>query len=121
MVRAKQRNSDLQKEFILPDYKTVKKGFVKDDSDEKQLADIQANNLQSVKMVSDRFTVPEVLFNPSDISESHFIPSDPLKPYVLRIYELLDSTLLQLHKTSHYENVITLKDLENTELNSLGS
>lgn len=61
-------NSDLviaragghKKEFVLPDYKTIKQGYI------RELADF-TDNLQVVKMTNERFMIPEVLFAPSDI------------------------------------------------------
>ena len=57
----KTRNNPITKEFVLPDYKVIKKGYVKEDGTELD------SNAQIVKMSNDRFTVPEVLFNPLDI------------------------------------------------------
>ena len=59
------------KEFVLPDYKTIKRGYVRDPEphmptalmSEKELKE----QLQFFKIASERFTVPEVLFSPSDI------------------------------------------------------
>ena len=49
------------REYVLPDYKTVKRGFLRG-------ADhVLEEDQQVVKMTNDRFAVPEVLFNPSDI------------------------------------------------------
>jgi actin-related protein 6 len=47
------------KEFVLPDFKTIKRGFIRNHE--------PIENLQIVKMTNERFTVPEVLFSPSDI------------------------------------------------------
>jgi actin-related protein 6 len=59
------------KEFVLPDYKSIPKGYVRDPEPqlpealmtEKELRE----QLQFVRVGSERFTVPEVLFSPSDI------------------------------------------------------
>ena len=56
-------------EYVLPDYKTVKKGFVRGSEQaplDQNNAEIDEDN-QVVKMTNDRFSVPEVLFNPNDI------------------------------------------------------
>ena len=45
----------------MPEYKTVKKGFVK--TPESVLEEDQ----QVIRLTSERFTVPEVIFSPSDI------------------------------------------------------
>ena len=50
-------------EYVLPDFKSVKKGFVKTLDNAGSLdADHQV-----VKMTNDRFSVPEILFSPGDI------------------------------------------------------
>lgn len=49
------------KEFVLPDYKTIKRGYVRDPLPEG------GQQEQVVKIRNERFTVPEVLFNPGDI------------------------------------------------------
>lgn len=56
---------------MLPDYKTILKGYVRDP--EPQLPEALMSDkelrerLQFVRVASERFTVPEVLFSPSDI------------------------------------------------------
>jgi actin-related protein 6 len=50
-------------EFVLPDYKEVLRGYVRDPNDAGQ-SDQEA---QSLFLDSERFSVPELLFNPSDI------------------------------------------------------
>lgn len=45
---------------MLPDYKQIKRGFVRK-------ADTEIENAQILKISNERFTVPEVLFSPSDI------------------------------------------------------
>ena len=70
-----QKINPLTKEYVLPDYKGVKKGYVRDpiqqqypqeapkhDDDEPE-----AKRSQAVKVGNERFQVPEVLFRPSDI------------------------------------------------------
>lgn len=54
------RVQSIAQEFVLPDYKLIKKGFVRRD-------DTDIENAQIVKVRNERFTVPEVLFSPSDI------------------------------------------------------
>ena len=56
---------------MLPDYKTILKGYVREP--EPQLPEALMSDkelrerLQFVRVASERFTVPEVLFSPSDI------------------------------------------------------
>ena len=58
------RLGGLQKEFVLPDYKTLKKGFIAQTPEDALIEGVQH---QSIKIKTERFTVPEVLFTPSDI------------------------------------------------------
>lgn len=59
------------KEFVLPDYKTISKGFVRDPEPQLPEALMSEKELreqvQFVRVGSERFAVPEVLFSPSDI------------------------------------------------------
>ena len=61
----------LMKEFVLPDYKNIKHGFIRDPTpsiNPMLLTDKELREQpQIVKMACERFNVPEVLFNPSDI------------------------------------------------------
>ena len=57
----KDKGKYILKEFVLPDYKVIKRGYVRGEDEELD------DQVQVVKMLNDRFTVPEVLFNPSDI------------------------------------------------------
>lgn len=50
----------LTQEYVLPDFKTVQKGYIAQD---KQ----QAAEQQTITLKTERFCVPEVLFTPSDI------------------------------------------------------
>jgi actin-related protein 6 len=51
----------LRKQFVLPDFQTITKGFVKaDDAEEVQ-------GEQVLQMETERFAVPDVLFRPSDV------------------------------------------------------
>ena len=69
------RANTLLKEYVLPDYKTIKKGFVREESPpgevivntgKNQAAEVDEEQ-QVVRMTNDRFAVPEILFSPSDI------------------------------------------------------
>jgi actin-related protein 6 len=54
--------SKLKKYFVLPDFHTVMKGFVKPDDEA-----MRPNDEQLLTMETERFSIPEVLFHPSDI------------------------------------------------------
>ena len=54
------------KEFVLPDYQSMKKGYIQDINPEEKKESDQASN-QTLKLTHAMFTVPEVLFSPGDI------------------------------------------------------
>lgn len=51
---------NLKRYFVLPDYGSIMRGFVKEDDKEDSAQQI-------LTMETERFSVPEVLFNPSDV------------------------------------------------------
>lgn len=56
-------NTRLKKYFVLPDFQKVNRGFVKPDDEPLRPQDGE----QVLTMESERFSVPELLFSPSDI------------------------------------------------------
>ena len=52
----------IRKDYILPDFTNVKKGYVRNEEGTKGGSDEQV-----VRLFNERFTVPEILFHPSDI------------------------------------------------------
>ncbi len=80
-----QKVNPIIKEYVLPDYKGVKKGFSRDPINFMTFAEMQMAKKaaeeqalmsgkkpqepheQAVRIANERFTVPEVLFRPSDI------------------------------------------------------
>ena len=55
------RGAKLRKNFALPDFSEIMKGYVKEDDDEVQAGE------QILGLDTERFSVPEVLFHPSDV------------------------------------------------------
>ena len=62
MVNVGGSGNAIRRDYILPDFTNVKKGYVREIGAPKGGPDEQ-----SIKLVNERFTVPEILFNPSDI------------------------------------------------------
>ncbi|XP_788458.3 actin-related protein 6 [Strongylocentrotus purpuratus] len=62
IAKLKGKENTVCREYVLPDFHTVKRGFVKEDGSK------QKPNEQIVRMNNERFAVPEILFHPSDIS-----------------------------------------------------
>jgi len=58
----KNKDTEILKEYVLPDYNTTKKGYPRDFDPMRQSTE------QIITMGNSRFTVPEVLFNPSNIN-----------------------------------------------------
>jgi len=56
--------NNIIREYVLPDYSSIRKGFVRplEDTGTKP-----SNNEQLLRMNSERFTIPELLFHPSDV------------------------------------------------------
>lgn len=69
---ADQLTNPFLQEFVLPDYKTIKKGYVRAPEPQMPTALMTEKELreqlQFIRLAGERFTVPEVLFNPSDIA-----------------------------------------------------
>lgn len=61
MERAKKHVSEnpIVKDYVLPDYTTLKRGFLKDPDGSSEHQTLRLNN--------ERFAVPEILFHPSDV------------------------------------------------------
>lgn len=60
---ARQRRSDntIIREYILPDFTTIKKGRICEEGS------VPASDEQVLRLNNERFSIPEILFNPSDI------------------------------------------------------
>ena len=64
MKKAKRKIADnsIIKEYVLPDFTTIKRGRVRNPEPENKNDDYQI-----LRMNNERFTIPEILFHPSDI------------------------------------------------------
>lgn len=61
IARMKLPDNKIIREYVLPDFTTLKRGFLREinkDSEEDQ---------QALVMNNERFSIPEVLFHPSDV------------------------------------------------------
>ncbi|KAM7350509.1 actin-related protein 6 [Cochliomyia hominivorax] len=60
------KRSEIVVDYVLPDFTTVKRGYIrKKDTSQNPLID--DSDQQSVRLCNERFTVPELLFNPLDV------------------------------------------------------
>lgn len=64
IARLKGKENTICRDYVLPDYTTIHRGFMKplEETDQKP-----KNNEQIIKVNNERFAVPEVLFHPSNI------------------------------------------------------
>ena len=72
------RLSEVAKEYVLPDYQTIMAGYVKEETPEEAAARLAGKPKQliqaeeddgptTLRLNNERFTVPELLYHPSDI------------------------------------------------------
>ncbi|XP_002734802.1 actin-related protein 6-like [Saccoglossus kowalevskii] len=62
ITQLKGKDNTIVKDYVLPDFSQIKRGYVKEESSGKA-----KQNEQIVRMNNERFSVPEILFHPSDI------------------------------------------------------
>ncbi|KAH8360699.1 hypothetical protein KR200_011270, partial [Drosophila serrata] len=61
--QSEEKRREVTLDYVLPDFTTVKRGYIRVPGQPREDEDQQ----QSVPLCNERFTVPELLFNPSDI------------------------------------------------------
>ncbi|KAM9072628.1 actin-related protein 6 isoform 3-T3 [Megaptera novaeangliae] len=64
--RLKGEENTVMVDYVLPDFSTIKKGFCKP-REEMVLSGKYKSGEQILRLANERFAVPEILFNPSDI------------------------------------------------------
>lgn len=65
------KHNKIVRDYILPDFTNFKRGFVrKPDWKAKTRIDPNSTDPQFVRLANERFQVPEILFNPSDVGIS---------------------------------------------------
>lgn len=66
MANAKQRfpENKIVREYVLPDFTAIKRGFLREPSAGAEKRD---SDLQALRLANERFTIPELLFHPSDV------------------------------------------------------
>ena len=55
----------MSRDYVLPDFTSLRRGYMK--SPEESTGRPAVEGEQIIRMNNERFTVPEILFNPSDI------------------------------------------------------
>ncbi|KAJ8032214.1 Actin-related protein 6 [Holothuria leucospilota] len=67
ITKLKGAENTIVRDYVLPDFQQIRRGYVKDESSASS-ANEQCVSLQIIRMNNERFSVPELLFNPSDVS-----------------------------------------------------
>ncbi|EDO31145.1 predicted protein [Nematostella vectensis] len=65
IARQRGKENTIVREYVLPDYTHIKRGYVKTEQDTGETK--KNDTEQTLRMNNERFTVPEILFHPSDI------------------------------------------------------
>ncbi|XP_027248399.1 actin-related protein 6 isoform X4 [Cricetulus griseus] len=66
IAKLKGEDNTVMIDYVLPDFSTIKKGFCKP-REEMVLSGKYKSGEQILRLANERFAVPEILFNPSDI------------------------------------------------------
>ncbi|XP_076057802.1 actin-related protein 6 isoform X2 [Oratosquilla oratoria] len=64
IVRNRGKDNTILRDYVLPDFTTIKRGYLKSHEESTGKA---VNGEQLIRLNNERFTVPELLFNPSDV------------------------------------------------------
>ncbi|XP_044735335.1 actin-related protein 6 [Chrysoperla carnea] len=62
-TRLRGKANDILKEYVLPDYNVVKRGYIQDSNNDN----MNSYETQNLIMNNERITIPEILFHPQDI------------------------------------------------------
>ena len=87
ITKEKGPNNTIGKEYVLPDYLEIRRGHIRDKFEAVQ-------GKQIIKMNNERFSVPEILFSPSDIGIKQMGLSEILKYSLSRTDEVYHPDLL---------------------------
>lgn len=66
MLNARKRypENKIVREYVLPDFTSIKRGFLREPSTATEKKELDQ---QTLKLTNERFTIPELLFHPSDV------------------------------------------------------
>ncbi|XP_074109426.1 actin-related protein 6 [Cotesia typhae] len=59
LAKSKLENNPIVKDYVLPDYTALRRGFLRDPEPQGEQ--------QTLRLSNERFAIPEILFNPSDV------------------------------------------------------
>lgn len=63
IAKKKYPDNTIVREYVLPDFTSIKRGYLREPTIGKQSNDDQ----QTLRLTNERFTIPELLFHPSDV------------------------------------------------------
>ncbi|CAK1548852.1 unnamed protein product [Leptosia nina] len=93
IARKKGSENTIVKDYVLPDYTTLRRGYLRDivkpDEDLEQ---------QTIRLNNERFSIPELLFHPSDVG----VPQMGIPEAIIHSIDLCP----EKHKESLLENII---------------
>ncbi|KAL7642925.1 UNVERIFIED_CONTAM: hypothetical protein RMT77_006214 [Armadillidium vulgare] len=64
ITREKNEDNTILRDYVLPDFTTIKRGYVRSREESNGKA---PNGEQLIRLNNERFSIPELLFNPSDV------------------------------------------------------
>lgn len=64
LENSREKRNPIARDYVLPDFTTIKRGFIRAENDTSNA------DLQAIRMNNERFQVPEILFNPTDVGIS---------------------------------------------------
>lgn len=64
IARRRDKDNTIVRDYVLPDYTSIRRGYVKNPGSD---ATPEEGDLQTLRLNNERFTVPELLFHPSDV------------------------------------------------------
>lgn len=99
---AKSKKNSICRDYVLPDYTIVKRGFVRDPND------TSPTEQQIIRMNNERFQVPEMLFYPSDVGINEIGISHT-------IVNSIESAAREA-QYNLYENIILIGDIKGNYL-----
>lgn len=85
-ISDKPRRNSIVQEYVLPDFSANKRGFIRQPREDRAVAAQQDGSADGsvLYMENERFSVPELLFNPSQIGEWTVLPLNERSSYLPR-------------------------------------
>lgn len=101
MCRKKAPENTIVRDYVLPDYTHIKRGYVK-------TTDETSGSEQLIRMNNERFSVPEILFRPSDVGIHQMGVAEAVSHVVSKLPEGLFLLASMLPVLQCFLNLISL-------------